>query len=154
MSADYYSRLVEETAKTVPPEERIPRRYMESLRRAAAERLTNYMLTLRPFSFLRLGDMEPGLLLADQAAEDLPWTKLPENQRLSSSVAFGHPGLDKRYIARLRQAYEQATYVDLHERWWINRALVPKLKLDRPDGALRNRDVTRPSPWCDPASPG
>ena len=140
MNTDYYFKLVEEAAQTISERERIPKHYDENLRRSAAVRLSDLMRTIRPFSFLRLGDMELGLMLANQAGEDLRWTQLQENQTLSSSVAFGHPGLDNRYVTRLQRSYEQATYVDFHERWWINRTLIPLLKLNRPVDALRNRD--------------
>jgi hypothetical protein len=138
--SDYFSQLVSEASKSIPSEERIPKHFEPVIRRSACERLTRYMRSMRPFSFLRLGDMELGLMLADQAKQEIKWTELPENQSISSGFAFGHPGLDTSYTARLKRSYENATYVDFHERWWINRALNPLLTLQRKAGALRNSD--------------
>jgi hypothetical protein len=66
------------------------------------------------------------------------WTDLELNDAVSSSMTFGHPGLKPAYVERLIRAYESASYVDFHERWWINRELNPLLRLNRPIDAYRN----------------
>jgi len=101
-----------------------------------AKLLSELMRTRRPFCFLRLGDMELVYLLAyqHQQAGAIEFDDGP----LSGTSAFGNPGLSVKYAERLRKAYEQADYVDFHEKNWPNEHLVPLLKLERAPGSYRN----------------
>lgn len=139
MSSDYFSKLIEEISASVPLEEQVKSEYPRETRMIAAKRLTNLMQTVRPFSFIRMGDMEIGLLLADQEKMTLAWNQLDGNMAESSRLVFCHPGLPECYVPRLRAAYERATYVDFHEAWWINKALCPRVDLNRPNTALKNK---------------
>jgi hypothetical protein len=112
-----YEELVEQAAKRLKPEEKTPRDFPVEVRKAAARRLTGYLTELRPFSFVRLGDMELGLMLEHQLGGTNRWTELEQNDSVNSSTAFGHPGLKPAYIERLIRAYETATFVDFHECW-------------------------------------
>ncbi len=58
----------------------------------------------------------------------------------SGTGAFGNPGLSSRHGKRLWQAYQQADYVDFHEKNWPNEHLVPRLKLDRQPDSHKNAD--------------
>lgn len=133
-----YEDLVRELSETVPMEEQTTRSFPVEQRKQATARLTELMRTIRPFSFLRLGDMELGLMLMAQTGADAGWTENDANEQMSSTARFAHPGLTMSYVERLRKSYENATYVDFHERWWINKGLNPLLQLDRPADALRN----------------
>lgn len=124
--------------ETVPKGERHTRTFSEPVRRMAAMRLSSLMREVRPFSFVRVGDMELGLLLAEQNGHRIGWSESNFNELNSCATTWGHPGIDMELVPRLRAAYEGATYVDFGERIWMNRALVPLLKLRRPDGSLRN----------------
>lgn len=138
MSSDYFRNLIREISDSVPSEEQVKSEYPRETRMVAAKRLTNLMQTIRPFSFIRMGDMELGLLLADQENIVLDWDQLDANNAESSRLVFCHPGLPECYVSRLRGAYECATYVDFHEAWWINKALCSRVELDRPNTALKN----------------
>jgi hypothetical protein len=80
------------------------------------------------FSFLRLGDIELFCLLAaqDGTAEDFLQVK---DGLVDGTMAYGVPGIGLEYALPLRQAYEQASYVDFHERLWPVGKLLPKLRL-------------------------
>ena len=138
---DYYRRLISEVSERVPKEEQTTARVAPDLRRTAANRLTKLMESSRPFSFIRLGDMELGLLLCSQDNMPNNWLASSRNEATSSTVVWGHPGIGLDEAPRLLSAYENATYVDFHERWWINRFLNAKLVLNRSQGALRNEGV-------------
>lgn len=108
------------------------------VRQQQAEKLTQLMRSLRPFCFLRLGDMELIYLLSQQngRTESLEYGDGP----LAGTQHSGNPGLGLRYADRLWQAYRQAEYVDFHEKNWPNEHLVPRLKLNRADGLHSNPD--------------
>jgi hypothetical protein len=59
---------------------------------------------------------------------------------LAGAQGFGNPGLGTKHAARLWHAYEQADYVDFHEKNWPNEHLVARLQLNREDGLYRNPD--------------
>jgi hypothetical protein len=59
---------------------------------------------------------------------------------LSGTQGCGNPGLGPKHAERLWKAYEQADYVDFHERNWPNEHLVKQLKLVRKPGTHRNPD--------------
>jgi hypothetical protein len=103
-----------------------------------AEYLTELMSSLRPFCFLRMGDMELVYLLSHQFGriESLEYDDGP----LSGTRGCGNPGIGSRYAGRLWKAYTQAEYVDFHEKNWPNEHLVPRLKLNRLPGIFRNPD--------------
>ena len=101
-----------------------------------AEYLTQLMKTRRPFCFLRMGDMELVYLLSHQEGrtESLEYGDGP----LAGTQGFGCPGLGSQYHERLRKAYEEADYVDYHEKNWPNEHLVPRLKLNRNPASEQN----------------
>jgi hypothetical protein len=110
-----------------------------SARRVEAARLTSLLETYPTFSFVRLGDMDLGLLLAAQNG-------LKENESpFSSGVATGTasagcPGISVGKAARLKEALERADYVDFHERLWPVGPLLPQLQLNRDSALYRNPD--------------
>ncbi len=85
-------------------------------RKVECKRITALMTEQRPFSFLRLGDMELQLLIASQKGEAGRWCdEVTRRERESSVVPFGHPGLKPAYMDRLKSAYENCTYLDYHQ---------------------------------------
>jgi len=105
-------------------------------RRNQARLLSELMRTKRPFCFLRMGDMELVYLLAEQydRLDEIEFWDGP----LSGTQGYANPGLSAKHASRLRKAYEQADYVDFHEKNWPNEHLVPRLNLNRASGSFRN----------------
>jgi hypothetical protein len=60
---------------------------------------------------------------------------------LSGTQGCGNPGLGPRHAERLWQAYQQADYVDFHEKNWPNEHLVQRLTLNRAAGLNRNPSI-------------
>ncbi|HEY1662541.1 MAG TPA: hypothetical protein VGI03_09000 [Verrucomicrobiae bacterium] len=111
--------------------------YAERL--SEAKCLTAMMQGQRPFCFLRLGDVELKYLLTYQnkqldRLDHLDYGDGP----LSGTQGCGNPGLGPKYAERLWKVYEQADYVDFHERNWPNEHLVKQLKLARKPGSHHN----------------
>jgi hypothetical protein len=94
----------------------------------------------RPFSFLRLGDMELLFLIACQNRRSVPWQEMVAHERelVSSTVVFGHPGLKSEHAGRLQTAYERCTYLDYHDGWKVNAKELQNWKCDRLPGLHRN----------------
>jgi hypothetical protein len=92
-----------------------------------ARRLTQLMQTQRPFCFLRMGDVELKFLLTyqDDRLDQLDRSEYGDGP-LSGTQGCGNPGLGPRYAGQLWKVYEQADYVDFHERNWPNEHLVKK----------------------------
>src|SRR5947209_5590466 len=108
-------------------------------RLAEAQRLTGMMQVQRPFCFLRLGDVELKYLLTYQSNQlDQLDRSDYDDGRLSGTQGCGNPGLGPKYAERLWRAYEQADYVDFHEKNWPNEYLVPRLALETAPGSYRN----------------
>src|SRR5205814_5888001 len=105
----------------------------EAARRIEAGLLSRLMATTRPFCFLRMGDMELVYLLAQQH-DKLDAIEFRDGPT-SGTQAWCNPGLSGRHADRLRSAYEQADYVDFHEKNWPNQHLVPLLNLRRATGS-------------------
>ena len=57
---------------------------------------------------------------------------------MSGTQGYANPGLSAKYAERLRTAYEEADYLDFHEKNWPNEHLVPRLALERAAGSYRN----------------
>ena len=111
--------------------------YAERL--AEAHRLTGMMQVQRPFCFLRLGDVELKYLLTYQSNQmDQLDRSDYDDGRLSGTQGCGNPGVGPKYAERLWRAYEQADYVDFHEKNWPNEHLVPRLALEMAPGSYRN----------------
>lgn len=106
-----------------------------------AKRLTALMQSQRPFCFLRMGDVELKYLLTyqDNQLDQLDRSEYGDGT-LSGTQGCGNPGLGPSYAERLWKVYEQAEYVDFHERNWPNEHLVKQLKLVRNAGTHRNPD--------------
>lgn len=93
----------------------------------------------RPFSFLRLGDMELRLLIASQKGEVKQWCDdVSRRERESSVLAFGHPGLKPAYVKRLKEAYENCTYLDYHHANPTISTLLTEWKHERAKEAYSN----------------
>jgi capsular polysaccharide biosynthesis protein len=105
-------------------------------RLAEAHRLTELMQSKRPFCFLRLGDMELAYLMACQTNQLHRVTY--NDGSICGTQGYGNPGLGPKYADRLWQAYEQADYLDYHERNWPIEYVAPQLKLKRRADATRN----------------
>lgn len=103
-------------------------------RREACRRLTNLMKSVRPFSFLRLGDGELAFLLNVQDGV------APNQRELKASVniAYDGPGIDQRHYQRVKTSYEECTYVDLHDHLVFNSANIPQLRWKRRAGLYQN----------------
>jgi hypothetical protein len=105
-------------------------------RLSQAKLLSELMRRRRPFCFLRMGDMELVYLLA-QKHDKLDAIEFRDGP-VSGTQAWCNPGLSGRHADRLRSAYEQADYVDFHEKNWPIEHLVPRLALKRAPDAYRN----------------
>ena len=57
---------------------------------------------------------------------------------MSGTQGYANPGLSAKHAERLRRAYEEADYLDFHEKNWPNEHLVPRLILHRAPGSYRN----------------
>jgi hypothetical protein len=113
--------------------------YVERL--LESKRLTALMQTQRPFCFLRMGDVELKYLLTYQSNQlDQLNRSDYDDGPLSGTQGCGNPGLGPKYAHRLWKVYEQADYVDFHERNWPNEHLVKNLNLARSPGTHRNPD--------------
>jgi hypothetical protein len=135
---NYYDELV----NSCPP----PTGYMAgnkddgyAERLVEAKRLSELMRRQRPFCFLRLGDGELKHLLIYQGKkldqfDRSQWDDGP----LAGTQHCGNSGLGPKHAERLWKVYEQADYVDFHERNWPIEHLVKKLKLVRKPGTHRN----------------
>jgi hypothetical protein len=104
-----------------------------------ARRLSELMRVQRPFCFLRLGDGELHYLLISQnnlfdQFDRSQWDDGP----VAGAQHSGNSGLGPRHAERLWKVYEQADYVDFHERNWPIEHLVKNLNLVRKPGADRN----------------
>jgi hypothetical protein len=108
-------------------------------RKEECKRITTLMKEQRPFSFLRLGDMELQLLIASQKGEVDQWyDHVTRRERESSVHAFGHPGLKPAYVDRLRKAYENCSYLDYHQANPTIKTLLAEWKYARADQAHSN----------------
>jgi hypothetical protein len=83
-----------------------------------------------------MGDMELAYLLAEQCKQ-LDRIEFGDGP-MSGTQAYCNPGLSGKHTERLRRAYEEADYVDFHEKNWPNEHLVPRLVLRRAPGSYRN----------------
>lgn len=132
----------EEISKTLPPpvgnmvgdktdgyEERL----------AEARRITELMQTRRPFCFLRLGDgeLEHFLIAQDNLLDQFDASQYGDGP-VAGTQHGGNSGLGPKHTERLWKVYEQADYVDFHERNWPIGHLVGRLKLTRKPGTERN----------------
>src|SRR5690606_25222962 len=88
------------------------------------KRLTNLLLEKRPFTFLRIGDMEMTALYGFQ--EGLEGEIDFGDGILEGTRAIGNPGLDKDMVGALWSAYEEADYIDYCDILLVNRKLRPK----------------------------
>jgi len=109
-----------------------------SERKLEASRLTELMKTKRPFSFLRLGDLELIFMVTCQNENKYNVEWFDEKKTVSSNIVYGHPGLDVSHYPRLIHAYENCSFLDFHDGWKVNIEHLPKLKLNRHQEALRN----------------
>ena len=108
----------------------------DKARQAAARQLSDLMNAHAGFCFLRLGDMDLAYLLAQQEEQlaDMPYS----DGVISGTQAQGNPGIGASYAARFRRAFEEADYVDFHERLWPMELWLPRLQLKRPAHLHRN----------------
>ncbi len=97
-----------------------------------AQRLTGLLEAVPAFSFVRLGDMDLGLLLAAQDGVCEPEKTFGRTDTTTGTSAQGCLGIGSAHARRLRQALESADYVDFHQRLWPVGLLLPQLKLARP----------------------
>jgi len=105
-----------------------------SQRREACRRLTELMKSVRPFSFLRLGDGELAFMLKVQEGVALSQREL----RASVNIAYDGPGIDQRHYERVLKSYEECTYLDLHDKLEFNAANIPRLHWQRRKGLYQN----------------
>lgn len=105
-----------------------------STRSEACRRLTELMKSVRPFSFLRLGDGELAFMLKVQDGIALSLRAL----KASVNIAYDGPGVDQRHYERVKTSYEECTYLDLHDQLAFNAANIPKLHWKRRSGLYQN----------------
>src|SRR4051812_30993064 len=141
----YLSRLISTvwTIGLMAEDEKIFDRYKPintEARKKECARISELMSFERPFSFLRLGDMELPFLIAFQKQQAVGWHHLVEERRdmVSSTKVFGHPGLGSQYALRLQAAYEGCSYLDFHEGNPAVRRELSNWKHDRPANSYRN----------------
>ena len=96
------------------------------------------MAELRPFCFLRMGDMDLSYLLAIQDGR-LADVHFAEGA-VSGTLPCGNPGLGARHANRFRRAFAQGNYVNFHERLYPMEHWLPRLRLPRPGHLHRNPD--------------
>src|SRR6056297_575689 len=99
-----------------------------------ARRLTLLLEASPSFSFARLGDMDAGLLLAFQDGVKSGEEIFGNTYQVNGARAAGCPGIGVKHADRLLHAFNGCDYLDHWERSWPNSALVPRLRLQRPDG--------------------
>ena len=109
-------------------------------RQKECERISYLMARTRPFSFLRLGDMELVFLIASQNQRAVSWQDMvaSEADLVSSTIAFGHPGVKPEHANRLQTAYERCSYLDYHDGWTTNEQELPKWRCNRSPNLRRN----------------
>lgn len=111
--------------------------YAERLKEA--RRLSGLMQSQRPFCFLRMGDGELKHLLIYQSNQLDQFDRSQwDDGPVAGTQHSGNSGLGPKHAERLWKVYEQADYVDFHERNWPIEHVVKKLKLVRKPGAHRN----------------
>lgn len=106
-----------------------------------ARKISELMRNRSKCCFLRMGDAELRLLLSLQFERE---GELAEQHfsdgPLGGTMSEGNPGLSSKHLKRLKEAYENAEYVDFHEGNWPNEHLVPLLKIERAPGTYSNPD--------------
>jgi hypothetical protein len=104
-----------------------------------AKRLSELMQVQRPFCFLRLGDgeLEHFLIYQDNLLDQFDRSQWGDGP-VAGTQHSGNSGLGPKHTERLWRVYEQADYVDFHERNWPIEHLIKKLKLVRKPGTHRN----------------
>ncbi len=101
------------------------------------KRITSLMDENHSFSFIRLGDMDLTLLLAQQDGLVIESEKSVKS--VDGTMPMGSPGIGvEEHGERLWRAFENASYLDYYEAFSINRQLLPKLNLTRATGSTRN----------------
>jgi len=104
-------------------------------RRSEARRLTDLLETSTPFTYLRLGDGELGLLLEWQSGNE------PSAVRKSGSSlksAYSVNGLRGTDYARLQQAFERCSYLDTFQRVPYSRENFRHLRLTSIPAQIRS----------------
>ena len=110
-------------------------------RQREAHRVTELMEESKSFSFLRLGEMEIGLLLALQEDCHSDTDVFGDTFQVNGTVPSGCPGIGLESAERLVRAFRNCNYLAYCEKSWPNSALVPRLKLDRRPDLYRNPDI-------------
>jgi len=102
-------------------------------RQCEVRRLSLLLEENSEFSFLRLGDMDLCLLIADQEGRDSPEFLGPSTTATGTQPAGG-PGISTKHALRLKHSLQNGNYVDFHQRLWPINVLLQRLKLS-PDSA-------------------
>ncbi len=104
-----------------------------------ARRLSELMQANRPFCFLRMGDGELKHLIIYQSNQLDQFDRSQwDDGPVAGTQHSGNSGLGPLYAERLWKVYEQADYVDFHERNWPIEHVIKKFKLVQRPGAHRN----------------
>jgi hypothetical protein len=64
-----------------------------------------------------------------------------DHRPVSGTIPYPNLGIGMEHSSRLWEAFENAAYVDFHERLWPNSVLLPRLKLNRAKGSHNNPDA-------------
>jgi hypothetical protein len=133
----YHESLIAKAKDRISEAERAWPAMTRKGREASAIHLSEVLSSSTPFSFLRMGDMEIVLLIANQEDQHIGWEDHLSNSVLSSRQKYGHPGLEEKLVPRLRKAYEKCTFLDMHDAQWLIRGWLPDLRLNR-SGAINS----------------
>lgn len=138
----YYERLLRSVADRRPAGSPLQDRSEaeRTARAREASRLTHLLETHPCFSFVRLGDMDLGMLLARQDGEGDPFGA-NALASVNGTRRQGTPGISMRHADRLDRAFRDADYVDFHERLWPIGPLLPRLTLERRVDGHRNPSI-------------
>ncbi len=128
--ASYYEQLLASVAGISPPTALGAKPTEMESRIHEALRLTRLLESRKDFSFIRLGDMDLGMLLALQDGISDPFGALAVSA-INGTQPRGSPGIGMRHAPRMAEAFKSADYVDFHQRLWPVGDLLPRLELER-----------------------
>jgi hypothetical protein len=109
-----------------------------SVRRDAAQRLTELLEQNRQFSYLRLGDGEIQCILAARSGEPPPRYRFSSEEGASIEAPFSVSGIETRRIPALLHAYRHCTFLDYCDNLPSVQNRLRRLDLQRPAHLLRN----------------
>jgi hypothetical protein len=135
MTSDLTMKLSEEEGNSVTGRHQAG---LESIRVAAARRLTDLLERHERFSYLRLGDGELQCILAVGEGKDPPRYRFRDDGAASIEAPFSVSGIETRRIPALLDAYKHCTFLDYCDNIPAVRNALRTVDLGRTTGQLRN----------------